>query len=126
MLQKLPHILAKVKHFAKICKFLIEFLPFLLLLQTRLYKKHLYTILLNRSEVPANVPKELLKRKYKLLSGGRKTPQLAPYAVWMLKSRRKWSGISKNGIILMFLKNIFIEETYEQEIDPDSVCFVSV
>ena len=56
--------------------------------QTRLYKKHLYTILLNRSDAPVNTPKTFLKRKYKLLFGNKKSNQIGPYTVWILKSKK--------------------------------------
>ncbi len=56
-----------------------------LVAQTRLYKKHLYIILINRSNTPVDVPKAFLKCKYKRLSGGKKPSQIAPYAVWVLK-----------------------------------------
>lgn len=61
-----------------------------LVAQARLYKKHLYIILLNRSDKPVDVPKTLLKRKYKLLFGGKKTSQIPVYGVWVLKKRNSF------------------------------------
>ena len=56
--------------------------------QTRLYKKYLYTILINRSAEPIAAPKELLKRKYKLLVGNKKSAQMPAYSVWVLKRKK--------------------------------------
>ena len=56
--------------------------------QTRLYKKHLYTILINRSDASVAVPKALRKKQYTLLYGGEKTSSIAPYGVWVLKRKK--------------------------------------
>lgn len=57
--------------------------------QTRVYKKHRYTILANRSDKPVAAPKDFLTKTYKPLFGTKKTAQLPPYAVWVLKSKDK-------------------------------------
>ncbi len=56
-----------------------------LVMQTRVYKKKLYSILINRSDKAVTVPEELLSKKYKVLYGGPKSAQIAPYDVWVLK-----------------------------------------
>jgi len=56
--------------------------------QTRLYKKNLYIILINRSDKPVDVPPALLKRKYKSLFGTKKTAQIPAYSVWVLKRKK--------------------------------------
>ena len=56
-----------------------------LAMQTRLYKKHLYSILINRSAEPQPVPSELMHKKYKLLFGGKKNLQIPPYGAWVIK-----------------------------------------
>ena len=60
-----------------------------LTVQTRLYKKYLYTILINRSEEPTDTPKAFLKWKYKLLFGNKKSKQMSPYSIWVLKSKNR-------------------------------------
>jgi len=60
-----------------------------LAVQTRLYKNHRYTILVNRSDKSVAAPEAFLTKAYKPLFGTKKTPQLAPYAVWVLKSKNK-------------------------------------
>ncbi len=56
-----------------------------LVMQTRTYKRHTYSILINRSETPQTVPAELLHKKYKALFGASKTAQIPPLTVWVLK-----------------------------------------
>ena len=57
--------------------------------QTRLYKNRRYTILVNRSDKPVAAPKEFLTKAYKPLFGTVKSTQIAPYGVWVLKSKNK-------------------------------------
>ncbi|MCQ2411296.1 MAG: hypothetical protein MJ053_07620, partial [Elusimicrobiaceae bacterium] len=61
-------------------------LPQPLAAKTFTYKKHAYTILLNRSDRSIPVPEELLSKKYKMLFGGPKTAEFPPYGVWVLKT----------------------------------------
>ena len=49
------------------------------------YKKHKYSILINRSNVAQTVPAELLRRKYKAQFNRQKAAQIPPYGVWVLK-----------------------------------------
>ncbi|MBR3632722.1 MAG: hypothetical protein IKN49_06685 [Elusimicrobiaceae bacterium] len=58
-----------------------------LAVQARKYKNHLYLILLNRSSQPIAVPAELLSRKYKKLFIQKKTAEVAPFDVWVLKKK---------------------------------------
>lgn len=60
-----------------------------LVVQTRIYKNHRYTILANRSDKPVSTPPSFLTKTYKPLFGTSKTPQVPPYAVWVLKSKDK-------------------------------------
>ena len=64
-------------------------LAFPLAAQTRLYKKHNYTFLINRSDKPVAAPQDFLTKTYKPLFGTVKTPQVPPYSVWVLKSKHK-------------------------------------
>ena len=52
------------------------------------YRKHLYTILLNRSNQAAAIPKPFLKKKYQLISAGQKSAELPPYGVWVLQRKK--------------------------------------
>ena len=56
-----------------------------LMLQAWKYKGHTYYLLLNRSAKEQAAPAELLKKSYKALFTTKKTPQMAPYGVWILK-----------------------------------------
>ncbi len=56
-----------------------------LAMQTRQYKRHLYSILINRSTEAVRVPEELLHKQYKIISGGPKSEQMPPHTVWVLK-----------------------------------------
>lgn len=56
-----------------------------LVMQTRQYKGKSYSILVNRSDTAQPVPSELLHKKYKPLFGDKKTLEIPPYAVWVLK-----------------------------------------
>ncbi|MBR2082275.1 MAG: hypothetical protein IJ876_04615 [Elusimicrobiaceae bacterium] len=54
-------------------------------MQSWSYKGHTYSILLNASQEPQEVPAELLTRSYRLLYGSKKTSQIPEYEVWILK-----------------------------------------
>ena len=56
-----------------------------LVLQAWKYKGHTYYLLLNRSAHEQPAPAELLAKKYKAFSQMKKTSQIAPYGVWILK-----------------------------------------
>lgn len=56
-----------------------------LTLKTWKYKRHTYSLLLNRSKHEQPVPAELLSKEYKLFIGKQKTVNIPPYAVWVLK-----------------------------------------
>ena len=58
-----------------------------LVMQTRQYKRHVYSILINRSDETVRVPEELLCKQYKMISGGPKSEQMPPFAVWVLKNK---------------------------------------
>ena len=59
-----------------------------LVMQTRRYKRRLYSILINRSDKPVSVPEELLRKEYGLYFGGQKTSEIPPYTVWVLKRKK--------------------------------------
>ena len=56
-------------------------------MQTWHYKANRYSVLLNASSFPQFVPVELLAEKYKPIYGRNKRIQIAPYEVWILKSK---------------------------------------
>ena len=58
-----------------------------LVMQTRVYKKKLYGILMNRSADTVPVPEEILHKKYKIRYGGPKSTSLEPYGVWVFTAR---------------------------------------
>ena len=59
-----------------------------LALQTRLYKKHFYVFLLNRSAAPVTVPQALLDKSYKMQFSGKKSTQIPAHTVWVLKKTK--------------------------------------
>ena len=66
-----------------------EPLAYPLAAKTWVYKKHRYTLLVNRSDGPVAAPEAFLSKKYKALFGTEKGTHLARHAVWILRSKDK-------------------------------------
>jgi len=59
-----------------------------LAIQTRAYKRHLYLIVLNRSDKPVLTPQAFMDSSYRMFFGQEKTTQIPPYGVWILQKKK--------------------------------------